>query len=173
MAAVQEIRAGGRRLELHRPLLALRRDQLRDYLRKRRIRWREDATNAEPITARNRLRHEALPLLSEIAGRDVISTITRAAEASRDAAAILAWALDQAAVTDPQGRLHLPALRELPPSLQRAAIHRFLTQSGIPDIDHPAILRCQALIDPAAPPSTNLPRNHRLRRRAGRLFVDG
>jgi tRNA(Ile)-lysidine synthetase-like protein len=44
------------------PLVHLRREALRDYLRNRKIPWREDASNAEPFTARNRLR----PLLQEL-----------------------------------------------------------------------------------------------------------
>ncbi|HJW09196.1 MAG TPA: tRNA lysidine(34) synthetase TilS [Holophagaceae bacterium] len=51
------------------PLIECRRESLRDYLRARGLPWREDASNAEPFTARNRwrnllegLRHEA-PLL--------------------------------------------------------------------------------------------------------------
>ncbi|HJV23400.1 MAG TPA: tRNA lysidine(34) synthetase TilS [Holophagaceae bacterium] len=38
------------------PLVGLRRAQLRDYLRSRSIPWREDPTNSEPFTPRNRLR---------------------------------------------------------------------------------------------------------------------
>ncbi len=151
---------------LHFPLLHRRRDDLRAYLRENQIRWREDASNAEPFTARNRLRRDALPLLAEIAGRDIIPALARAAEAGADAGTILTWALDQAALTDPRGRLHLPALRKLPPALQRAAIHRFLSESGVPDLDHAAVRRCLTLLAPDGPPSINLPGNHRLRRPA-------
>lgn len=38
------------------PLVGLRRAHLRDYLRSRSIPWREDPTNSEPFTPRNRLR---------------------------------------------------------------------------------------------------------------------
>ncbi len=38
------------------PLVGLRRGHLRDYLRGRGIPWREDPTNSEPFTPRNRLR---------------------------------------------------------------------------------------------------------------------
>jgi tRNA(Ile)-lysidine synthetase-like protein len=44
------------------PLAEIRRTELRDYLVTRKIPWREDASNAEPFTARNRWR----PLLDEI-----------------------------------------------------------------------------------------------------------
>lgn len=172
MKAIQTIQIGRQHLEIHRPLLHRRREDLRAYLQKHKIRWREDSSNAEPFTARNRLRNEALPLLAEIAGRDIIPALARSAETGTNAREVLHWALDQAALSDPQERLHLPALRQLPPALQRAAIHRFLTESGIPDLDHATIQRCLTLLDPTGPPSINLPGDHRLRRRAGRLFVD-
>ena len=172
MAVIQSIDVGRRRLELHRPLLGYRRAELREFLRSRRIRWREDATNAEPHTPRNRLRHEALPLLAEIAGRDVAPQLARAAQAGADAEAILDWALERARVVDPRGRLHLPALRALPPALRQAAIHRYLAGLGVPDLSRATVLRCLALIDPGTPPVVNLPGDRRLRRRAGRMWVE-
>ena len=46
-----------------RPLLELDRSEIECWLRKRNIPWREDATNQDCSYARNRLRHEILPLL--------------------------------------------------------------------------------------------------------------
>lgn len=46
-----------------RPLLELDRGEIECWLRKRNIPWREDATNQDRSYARNRLRHEILPLL--------------------------------------------------------------------------------------------------------------
>jgi tRNA(Ile)-lysidine synthase len=167
----QTIRANGRTLTLIRPLLGLRRTQLRAYLTGRGLAWREDATNAEGIAIRNRLRLEALPLLENIAGRDIVPALLRAADASVDQEAITAWALDRANVRDPQGRLHLPALRALPPALQRAAIHRYLGDHGIPNLDRETLDRALALLDPAGPSALNLPSGRHLRRRAGRMEV--
>jgi tRNA(Ile)-lysidine synthase len=44
------------------PLVEIRRQELRAYLASRKVPWREDASNAEPFTARNRWR----PLLEEM-----------------------------------------------------------------------------------------------------------
>ncbi len=52
---------------LIRPLLGVHRQALRDYLRDIGQDWREDATNADPSLARNRLRIETLPALAAAA----------------------------------------------------------------------------------------------------------
>ena len=48
-----------------RPLLALGREQIEDWLREQKITWCTDATNAEDIYTRNRIRHNILPALRE------------------------------------------------------------------------------------------------------------
>ncbi len=159
-------------LEIFRPLLGVRRAQLRAWLMAQGLRWREDASNGEAVAVRNRLRHEVLPLLDEIAGRDAAAMLLRAAAADEEARAILAWALDQARPIDPQGRLHLPSLRQLPPPLQRAAVLQYLRDQGVAELDRALLGRVMCLLDPAGPPAVNLPGGARLRRREARVFVD-
>ncbi len=48
-----------------RPLLELNRSEIECWLRKRNMAWREDETNQDRSYARNRLRHEILPLLRD------------------------------------------------------------------------------------------------------------
>lgn len=48
-----------------RPLLGLRRDELRCHLARRGITFREDASNQDRSFLRNRIRHELLPLLAD------------------------------------------------------------------------------------------------------------
>ena len=48
-----------------RPLLALRDSDLRAYLRRRGLTWREDSTNADTSILRNKVRHVILPFLRE------------------------------------------------------------------------------------------------------------
>ncbi len=50
-----------------RPLLGARRAALRAWLLKIGQPWREDETNSDPAFARNRLRHEVLPVLASVA----------------------------------------------------------------------------------------------------------
>jgi tRNA(Ile)-lysidine synthase len=49
-----------------RPLLNLRREEIRASLRQRGIPWREDASNQNTAFLRNRIRHEILPLLETL-----------------------------------------------------------------------------------------------------------
>ena len=50
---------------LVRPLLEIDRPEIEAWLREHRIAWREDDTNQDRAYARNRLRHEILPLLRD------------------------------------------------------------------------------------------------------------
>lgn len=166
------VTAAGGVLEISRPLLGVRRGELRAWLIQHGWRWREDASNGEAVAVRNRLRHEAMPLLSSIAGREAPAMLVRAAAADEEAREILAWALDQAQVIDPQGRLHLPALRELPLALQRAAMLRFLTNQGVRGLDRAVLERAMSLVGTGGGSVVNLPGGGRLRRREARVFVD-
>jgi tRNA(Ile)-lysidine synthase len=162
---------GGVPIEIHRPLLTWRREEIRDWLQSRNLSWREDASNATPIAIRNRLRNEILPQLAEITGRDPTEMLCRAATADEDLREITRWAVQHAAATDPQGRLHLTAIRKLPKSLQSAVIANFLQSHGLEILTRDLLNRCVGLLDPASPPAVNLPQNNSLRRRAGRLFL--
>ena len=48
-----------------RPLIETDRSEVLEFLRQRGIRWREDSTNTSPAFARNRIRHDLLPRLTE------------------------------------------------------------------------------------------------------------
>ena len=161
----------GRRIEILRPLLPVCGSGLREWLQAGRLAWREDASNAEPVAVRNRLRNEALPLLNEIARRDVADSLARAADASGELRAIERWAVAQAAAIDPQGRLHVPKLRTLPVELRAACLHAYLRDSGVADLSREVITRCLGLLDPGSPPAVNLPGGKSLRRRTGRIFL--
>lgn len=172
MRAVQELdTASGRKLELHRPLLECRHADLVAWLEARGHRWREDASNAQPVAVRNRLRNEVFPLLSEIARREVVPAFVRGAVDNEEVGELEAWALEQAKVRDPQGRLHVPVMRTLPAVLQRIALRRFLQDQGIESLDRDLIDRGLGLLDVKSPAVINLPGGGKLRRREGRLWV--
>jgi tRNA(Ile)-lysidine synthase len=160
-------------LDMHRPLLEVRHSELVAWLLERGLTWREDASNLEPVAVRNRLRHEAMPLLADITGRDPAAALARAAADAADLADWIDQLLDQAEILDPQGRLHLRALGALHPILRRAALKRYLAGHRVPDITRALIDRATALLDPGNPAVVNLPGGRLLRRRAARIWIDG
>ena len=108
-----------RRGRLVRPLLAVTREEVREYLRARGLQWREDPTNADRRFARARVRHDVLDALRELSPA-VERTIAETARQLRDEAEVL-----EGVVTDALEELgggpavSLDALREHPPALQR------------------------------------------------------
>ena len=160
-------------LRVVRPLLGVRHAALVAWLTAHGHRWREDASNQEPVAVRNRLRNEVIPLLAEISGRDAVAALARGAADSAAREDHENEVLEQARVLDPQGRLHLPALRQLPLDLQRAALRKFLMEQRVPSLDRALLERAAGLLDPAQPAAVNLPGGRKLRRRGGRLWIDG
>lgn len=57
-------------IDLVRPFWRLPREATRQILRQNGWDWREDASNRELLFRRNRIRHQVLPLLAEIAGQN-------------------------------------------------------------------------------------------------------
>ena len=167
MQPIQEMEG----LELHRPLLRRRRSELRVWILSERLKWREDATNAEAIAIRNRLRNEAIPLLAEISGRDPVAALTRLAAHWEEQSSITEYSLEKSQIIDPQQRIHLQAIRMLPPPLQRAGVARYLTDGGV-RVDRDTLNRSMETVDSSGPPATDLPGGKRFRRRAGRAFIE-
>lgn len=166
------VTVGRRKLTFIRPFLHVRRADIDAWFHENRVPFRDDATNFQSIATRNRLRLEVLPLLGEIMGRDVTAGILRGAAHDEEQGAILEGLLDALDLVDPQGRLFLPKLRELPAGLQRRALFNYLTAKKVKDLSADLLDRCMALIDPAGPAKENLPGGRHLRRRASRIFVE-
>lgn len=110
----------------YRPLLDVTRDEVRDELRRRGLDWREDSSNDDPAFARNRIRHEALPVLLALNPR-ADANIARSAEvaaAERDLLAALAAPF----VAD--GAADLSFRREHA-ALQREVVRRAAAAAGV------------------------------------------
>jgi tRNA(Ile)-lysidine synthase len=69
---------------LIRPLLEINRSEIESWLREHGIAWREDETNRDPTYARNRLRHEILPLLREGFNPQLDQALAHVATLARD-----------------------------------------------------------------------------------------
>ncbi len=154
-----------------RPLLSCRRADLTAWLTKEGYDWRDDATNESPDTcARNALRHEVLPALSRALGRDVVPILNRSTRVQEEASIALRDALSQLPLTDPQGRLFLPALDGRSPEFVRAVLYRYLMMAGVPGVDEAMLRRLERIL-PADFPSSrlSLPGNWEACRRHRRL----
>ncbi len=161
-----------RKLKFIRPFLRVRRAGIDAWIDENSIPYRDDATNFQSVATRNRLRLEALPLLDEIMDRDVTAGLLRAATHAGEQDEMLEDLLDVLTLEDPQGRLFLPKLRDLPANLQRRALFNYLKANKISDLSRDLLDRCLALLDPAGPAKENLPGNKHLRRRASRIFIE-
>lgn len=128
----------GSDVEVVRPLLAVRRDDLRAYLARRKLTWMDDATNDDVNAAtRNRIRHDLLPMIAEHVNPEIVPALVRLAEqAERSSRAIrhLATdALDRIALESPADELRLTAsaLAVLPRGLQTEVIVVVLARLGV------------------------------------------
>ncbi len=69
--------------EVVRPLLSVRRAELRDYLQAQRQGWREDSSNENLSFTRNRIRQRLLPLIAAEFGERAIEHMAELAEIAR------------------------------------------------------------------------------------------
>lgn len=72
-----------------RPLLSIRRAELRAYLRRKKQTWHEDATNRDTKRLRARIRKKLLPLLEKQFQRNVVEHLATLADLAREDEAAL------------------------------------------------------------------------------------
>lgn len=154
-------------LQVVRPLLGIWREELDAYLRKQKIRFREDHTNQETVHMRNRVRHQILPMLEGQFGREIAKPIWRTCD-------LLAAEEDwlQSLVPPGGGELQLKPLREAPLALQRRMLQQWLRGHGVPGIGYREVELVRTLLEPNGPAKVNLPGNQFARRRSGRLLIE-
>lgn len=127
---------------VRRPLLGLRRRETQSLCEELGLEPVQDPSNLDPAHRRNRIRHELLPLLCDIAERDVVPIIARGAGLMggvRDLLDELAEAIDP---TDAK------ALAEAPEPLAQMALRRWILRET--HAEHPpdaaAIERVMAVV---------------------------
>jgi len=103
-----------------RPILALRRYQTEQLCETLGIEVVNDPTNATGLFRRNRVRHEVLPLLNDIAERDVVPIMARQSALLREVSEYLAQAASEIDPTDAK------ALSAAPKALARIAVRRWV-----------------------------------------------
>ena len=160
----------GFRLRLLRPLLGVWRGEIDAFLAARRLKFREDASNQELDFTRNRIRHELLPVVERVLGRDVRRAVWRMAHILRAEEEWLA-ALTGA---EASAELDVPLLRSQPVAQQRRRILTWLRQAGVSETGFDLVESVRSLLKPGAQScaKVNLPGGWHARRRAKRLFLE-
>jgi tRNA(Ile)-lysidine synthase len=150
-----------------KPLLGIRRADTRALCAELGLTVVEDPSNVDPAIRRNRVRHELLPLMDDIARRDVAGLLARQAALLREDADLLE---SLAASIDPTDAR---ALAAAPAPLARRAVRRWLRwgpEAHPPDAA--AVERVLAVARGEAR-ATEIGGGRRVARRAGRLRVEG
>jgi tRNA(Ile)-lysidine synthase len=172
LAAMREVSA--RRIEdvdltIVRPLLSVWRDEIDSYVRERRLKFREDASNKNLAPLRNRIRRRIIPYLEKTLGRSIRQNIWRTAVIAAEEENWIESQLPDADSAD----LSVRELRALPVALQRRTILKWLRAENTSEIGFEVIERVRSLLDPATRiAKVNLAQDRHVRRRAGKLFLE-
>jgi len=159
------------KLQIARPLLGVWREQIDDYVRKHRLKFREDASNKNLAPLRNRIRHRIIPEIEKQLGRNVRGTIWRAATIAAEEEKFF-----EALLPDKLSKLTALAvkpLRAMPIAVQRRMLHEWLRARDVPGLSFDLVERVRALLDLSnRAAKTNLPQDRHVRRRAGQIFIE-
>jgi tRNA(Ile)-lysidine synthase len=147
------------------PLLALRRTETAALCRAEGLEPVVDASNRDLRFVRNRIRHEVLPLLADVAGRDPVPLLCRAADHAAEAADALRRL---SAGLDPT---ECRALRAADPALAAEALRRWLEAGTGRPPDRRALERVVAVVR-GDTTGTEVSGGWRVARRGGRLRLE-
>ncbi|HET9856544.1 MAG TPA: tRNA lysidine(34) synthetase TilS, partial [Chthoniobacterales bacterium] len=167
-------------LTIVRPLLGVWRNEIDDYVRKHRLKFREDASNKNLAPLRNRIRQRIIPFLEKDLGRNIRQSIWRAATIATEEENWIedqlpnATDVDLAAGASPaEAALSVAKLRDLPTALQRREILKWLRTQKITNVGFDVVESVRSLLNHDAPVAkVNLPQDRHVRRRAGKIFIE-
>lgn len=117
-----------------RPLLCVRRTQIREALEQIGQNWREDETNAQEQYARNRVRHQVIPCLEQQISAEAVPHLAQTAWQLQEA---YEWIYAQAQEIwdswkskNGESRVNADALRALPSVLRREVLLLWLEEAA-------------------------------------------
>ncbi|MBC8195162.1 MAG: tRNA lysidine(34) synthetase TilS [Actinobacteria bacterium] len=146
-----------------RPLLALRRAETVAVCELMGISPAHDTMNDDPRFFRNRVRHEVLPLMADVSGRDPVPILARHADRAREAVGLMSSLVADIDATDAS------VLAGLPDDLARLALRTWLTDcsGGLP----PDLASVERVMEVARGErrAAEVVGGHRVERSAGRL----
>ena len=171
MREVSERAINGGTLTIVRPLLSIWRNDINAYVKSRKLKYRDDATNRDPEPLRNRIRLRALPYLEKTLGREIRQSLWRTAQIAAEEEDLLDGLL-QGTANDGES-LDVKRLQKSGVALQRRTLREWLREQGIANVGFDVVERVRALLDVEnGVAKTNLPGNRHARRRAGKLFLE-
>jgi len=172
LSAIREIsnrRIGDVDLTIVRPFLGRWRNEIDRYVRKHRLKFREDASNKNLAPLRNRIRRRIIPYLEKTLGRNIRQSIWRAATIAAEEENWIEDQLPDATDVD----LAVAKLRDLPVALQRRKILHWLRARKIANVGFDVVEDVRSLLGhDARVAKVNLPQNRYVRRRAGKIFIE-
>ena len=149
--------------QFRRPLLGLRRHETRALCRVVGLEPLSDPMNDDPRFVRNRIRHEVLPLLADVSGRDPVPLLARHAMRATEATDLLAGLVADVDPTD------VRALADLSDDLVRLALRGWLMlEAGGRPPDAASVDRVLDVVRGRIR-ATQVVGGHRVARSAGRL----
>ena len=163
-------------IRIFRPMLNLRREEIRDALRKDGIPWREDGSNGDTAYLRNRIRHRLIPEMEQISAT-AVEKICRAAETiGGDNLLLSSAARDLLGRIADGRRLDAEALASEPVPLRRRALRIWWQEEGLRLDEHALSAAQTAELDRMIDVSrgkTNLPGGMHAVRDGRYLFLTG
>jgi tRNA(Ile)-lysidine synthase len=146
------------------PILALRRHETEALCEATGLTPVHDPSNDDPSFVRNRVRHEVMPLLADVARRDVVPLLDRHADLAGESADHLRLLAAGVDVTDAR------ALRAAPEVVARVAVREWL-RAGDPERHPPDAATVERVLQVARNEvlATDVGRGRSVRRSQGRL----
>ena len=158
-------------LTIVRPLLGVWRSDIDKYVRKRRLKFREDASNKNLAPLRNRIRRRVIPYLEKTLGRNIRQNIWRTATIMSEEENFFETLLPEKLSN--LTALAVEPLRKMSLAVQRRMLHKWLRAADVADIGFDLVERVRALLDVTnRVAKTNLPQDRHVRRRAGQIFIE-
>jgi tRNA(Ile)-lysidine synthase len=154
---------------VRRPILGLRRHETASLVRSLGLEAVSDPSNDEARFRRNRVRHELLPLLAEISGRDPVPLLCRTAALLAEDASLLAALSAELDPTDAS------ALRSAPKPIALRALRGWLRREAGEERHPPSLAELERAwgVVTGAVRACELAGGARLSRSKGRLRLEG
>jgi len=155
-------------LTIVRPFLGIWRTQIDDYVRKHRLKFREDASNKDMALLRNRIRRQIIPYLEKTVGRNIRPSIWRTATIAAEEENWIETQLPDETAAE----LSVLELRKLPTALQRREILKWLRLRKISNVGFDVVENVRTMLHPDSRiAKVNLPRDRHVRRQAKKIFI--